>query len=43
MIKLKKKKAPVEAFGEQESLVEAYIKQKTPEEVQNKELALEEA
>ena len=38
-----KQKAPVEAFGEQEALVEAYIEQKTPQEVQNKELALEEA
>ena len=38
-----KRKALVEAFGEQKALVEAYIEQKTPEEVQNKELALEEA
>ena len=38
-----KQKAHVEAFGEQGALVEAYIEQKTPEEVQNKELALEEA
>ena len=38
-----KKMAPVKAFGEQEALVEAYIEQKTPEEDQNKELALEEA
>ena len=41
--KKKKKRALVEAFGEQEALVEAYIEQKTPAEVQNKELALEEA
>ena len=38
-----KKKAPVKVFGEQEALVETYIEQKTPEEVRNKELALEEA
>ena len=38
-----KQKAPIEIFGEQEALVETYIEQKTPEEVRNKELALEEA
>ena len=38
-----KQKAPIEAFGEHEALVKAYIEQKTPEEVQNKELALEKA
>ena len=38
-----KQKAPIQIFGEQEALVETYIEQKTPEEVRNKELALEEA
>ena len=38
-----KQNAPIEVFGELEALVEAYIEQKTPEEVRNKELALEEA
>ena len=38
-----KQKAPVEIFGEQEALAKTYIEQKTPEEVQNKELALKEA
>ena len=37
-----KQKVPVKTFGEQEALVEAYIEQKTPEEFQNKELALKE-
>ena len=39
---LDKQKALIEAFGEQEAFVEAYIEQKTPEDVRNKELALEE-
>ena len=38
-----KQNAHVEAFDEQEALVEAYIEQKNPEDVQNKELALEDA
>ena len=38
-----KQKALVKVFSEQEALVKTYIEQKTPEEVRNKELALEEA